>query len=301
MEFKYAICFVACLALASCMPEHRPVDLSKAPSEQEERKAASPAMPAVIPVPTVSKEALAQSKKFEKQADKIANRFAGVRDIDKALDMAGSAIDYYKKAIDLDNTNDKLVHKYVRAIEIKYNLLIPDGEREDEKKKVYADTLALLERLHPGGNNSAYADFDIVLLLILNNVYYSIFQSIGAANRTRDLCEKIYNEDKTFEDYSAAAVLGRLHCLAPNIPFIMGWPDKNKSRQYFEEALNAVPGSLLIKFFLADTLYALNEKDKAIGYYREVVSAKPRQDINYFEDKKIQRNCGIRMKELNIQ
>jgi len=265
---------------------------------REGQAAPAPAGPADTPTPAVSKAAAAQSRTLEKIADRMHVRLAKTQDAKKALELAGEVLDLYKKAIDLNDTDDRLVHKYTRMIELKYNLIIPDGENIDERRKVYASALELLERLHPGENNSIYARFDMALLLILNNEYYIIFQSIGAVNRTREICEKIYSEDKTFEDYSAATVLGRLHFLAPNIPFIMGWPDKNKSRQYLEEAFAANPGSLLIKFFLADTLYALNEKDKALGYFHDVMEAEPRHDINYFQDKKIQHNCGIRMKEL---
>jgi tetratricopeptide (TPR) repeat protein len=233
--------------------------------------------------------------------DKITGQLSKTRDTAKALGFSDRALDYYKKAIDGGNTDEKLVHKYVKIIEIKYNLLIPDNEREDEKNKVYSETLAMLEQLYHGAGNSIYADFDISLLLILNNINYNIVQAIVVANRIKDLCEKIYNEDKTFEDYSALAALGRLNYLAPNIPFILGWPDKNRSKQYLEEALKAEPGSLLIKYFLAETLYALNDKERAIGYFREVVSAEPRDDINYFQDKKTQLNCGLRMKELGLQ
>jgi tetratricopeptide (TPR) repeat protein len=242
-----------------------------------------------------------QAREFEKLGDRAEAQLAKTRDTARAIGLADRALDDYKKAIAIDSADEKLVHKYVKIIEIKYNLLIPDNEMEEEKKKVYSETLSMLERLYPGQNNSIYADFDISLLLILNNINYNIVQAIVVANRIRDLCEKIYNEDRTFEDYSALAALGRLNYLAPNIPFILGWPDKAKSKQYLEEALKAEPDSLLIKYFLAETLYALNEKERAEEYFREVVSAAPRDDYDYFQDKKTQLNCGIRMKELGLQ
>jgi tetratricopeptide (TPR) repeat protein len=253
---------------------------------------------AVIPADS---DAKTQSIEYEKQADAILSQLAGTTDPEAALKLAGSAIDYYKKALDLNKTNDRLVHKYCKAIELKYNLIIPDGQQESEKQKVYADTLSMLEQLHPGENNSVYADYDMALFLILNAQYYIIFQVIGTVNRIHDLCEKIYKEDRSFENYSAAAALGRINFLAPNILFLIGWPDKNLSRQYLEEALKANPDSILVKFFLAETLYSLGEKDKAIAYYKQVVNAEPRHDINYFQDKKTQRNCAIKMKELGIQ
>lgn len=301
MNFKHALYFVACLALASCTLESRPEETSKFVPEQKTENTPVAVVAVNTPAPAPTKAVPVQTRKFEREGDKITAQLAKTRDTVLALGLADRVIDNYKKALAAGNTDEKLVHKYVKSIEIKYNLLIPDNEMEDERKKVYSDTLAMLEQLYPGANNSIYADFDISLLLILNNINYNIVQAIVVANRIRDLCGSIYKEDKTFEDYSALAALGRLNYLAPNIPFILGWPDKNRSKQYLEEALAAEPGSLLIKYFLAETLYALDDKERATGYFREVVSAKPRDDINYFQDKKTQLNCGIRMKDLGLQ
>jgi len=264
--------------------------------------APAPQAAAAVSTAVISPETQrAESLKYERQADAAYKQLAETTDMPKALELAGEAVDNYKKAVGLDESNDALVHKYCMAIQLKYNLIIPDGERESEKQKVYAETLSLLERLHPGENNSVYANYDTALMLILNAQYYIIFQVIGAVNRIHGLCEKVYKQDKSFEDYSAEAALGRLHFLAPDIIFLIGWPDKNESKTFLEEALKDNPDSLLVKFFLAETLYITGEKDEAIKYYREVVAAVPRHGINYFEDRKTQRNCAIRMKELGIQ
>lgn len=81
----------------------------------------------------------------------------------------------------------------------------------------------------------------------------------------------------------------------------MTWPDKSMSKIYLEEALKFNPDSFLVKFFLADTLYALGEKNRAVGYYDEVRDAAPENNINYFQDLKVKRNCAERMKELGIK
>jgi tetratricopeptide (TPR) repeat protein len=295
----HVILTAAVILTVSCVPNSRPADTGPAASMQEQGPAAAGAAP--TPKPLVSIADAVQSLKFEKQGDKVYAQLARTRDMGRALELAGSAIELYKKSIDLNKGRETLVHKYCIAIELKYNLIIPDGEQNAEKQKIYAETLAMLEQLYAGGIYSKYAEYDTALLLILNAQYYIIFQVIGAVDRIHGLCEAVYKDDKSFENYSAAAALGRINFLAPNIPFILSWPDKNLSRQFLEEAHRSNPDSHLIKFFLADTLYALDEKEKAAGYFRDVMKTEPRQDIYYFQDRKVQRNCGIRMKELGLQ
>ena len=238
---------------------------------------------------------------YEKNGDRAMSALAASRDKDDGIKLADRAINDYKNAIAIDAGNYVLVHKYCRVVEIKYNFLIPDDERENERLKVYADTLSMLEKIYPGDDNPVYADYDKALFLVLNGQQFNIFQVIGVVNRVYELCEKIYKTNPGFEDYSAEAALGRLNYLAPNIPFFITWPDKRKSLDYLVESLKNNPGSFEIKYFLADSLYALGEKDKAAVYYREVMEDAPRRDINYFEDNKVKRNCAVRMKELGVQ
>jgi tetratricopeptide (TPR) repeat protein len=256
-----------------------------------------------VPIPVVlsAVKTAAQSLKYEKAGDSMLERLNKVRDLSRAMDIAGNALDDYKKALDLDESNDRLMHKYCMAIEMKYYYMLPEGENEIERRQVFSDTLQRLERLHPGNNNTIYADYDITILLILNAQYFSIFQVIGAVNRIHDICEKVYRLDRSFENYSAAAALGRVHFLAPNIIFIMGWPDKNLSRHYLEESVRSNPDSLLIRFFLADTLYSLGKKDAAVKLFDSVTNTQARDSIDYFEDSKAKADCLKRMKELGLK
>jgi len=167
------------------------------------------------------------------------------RNFDDALEISNKAIYYYRKAIELNLQDDRLIHKYVMAIYMKYALIIPENERAEEKKKVYSDALALLRQLYPEMKNSIYINYDMSLLLIHNIDYYNAFESISAANEIKKYCEKIYNENPSFEDYDAGAILGRIHYLAPNIIFLLPWPDKALSKKYLEEALANNPESCL--------------------------------------------------------
>lgn len=255
----------------------------------------------VLPRGPVSHRDAVRSVSYERKGDKAMTMLIKSRGSAKEIELADNIIDDYKNALILDGKSGILVHKYCQAVELKYNLLMPEGEKEAERQKAYADTLAMLETLYPGENNAVYADYDKALFLVLNTAYSNIFQVIGVVNRVHALCEKIYKEDAGFEDHGALTALGRINLLAPNIPVFISWPDKKLSRSYLEEALKYNPDSLLVKFFLADTMYALGEKEKAAVYFMEVAGRTPREDINYFEDRKVRNICITRMKELGIQ
>lgn len=301
MKFKFAIIVIsisACFFLISCMAGHKPTGINANPYLEEFQ-----AEPTEVPIQVllVIPDDAALSLLYEKQGDRAFIRLAKTTDFSRALELASSAVGFYKKAVVLNKSRESLVHKYCMAIELKYNVLIPDKERKIEKKNVYADTLAMLEKLYPGETNSIYANYDLTLLLILNAQYSIIFEVIGAVNRIYGLCGKICIENRSFEDYNAAAALGRINYLAPNIPVLIPWPDKKMSRKYLEEVLTSRPDAILVKYFLADTLYALGEKKKASVYFNEVNNAVPRCDMRYFSDVKTRRNCAIRMEKLGIK
>jgi len=48
------------------------------------------------------------------------------RNFDDALEISNKAIYYYRKAIELNLQDDRLIHKYVMAIYMKYALIIPE-------------------------------------------------------------------------------------------------------------------------------------------------------------------------------
>jgi tetratricopeptide (TPR) repeat protein len=271
------------------------------PQGKPEMQNMESAIPVVLPQRRVSYGDAVKSINYEKKGDAAMTMLIKSRGSEKEMELADVIIDDYKNALILDGKSEILVHKYCKAVELKYNLLMPEGEKEAERQKAYANTLAMLETLYPGENNTIYADYDKALFLVLNTAYSNIFQVIGVVNRVHALCEKINKEDVNFEDHGALMALGRINFLAPNVPVFIPWPDKKLSRSYLDEALKYNPDSLLVKFFLADTLYAIGEKEKAAVYFLEVVGRAPREDINYFEDRKVRNICILRMKELGIQ
>ncbi|MCX7871599.1 MAG: hypothetical protein N2485_08580, partial [bacterium] len=88
----------------------------------------------------------------------------------------------------------------------------------------------------------------------------------------KDYAEKLLKLDESFENHSAYIILGRLHYKAPNIIFLLTWPDKKKSKEYLEKYLEKEPGSLTGMYFLADTLWELGEKEKANELYKSILN-----------------------------
>ena len=281
---------------ASCVQESRPAEVKPPLAGPPAAGTAVLLMPAVV---SAAKTA-AQSLKFEKAGDAEFARLKKIHDSKRAMDIAGNSIDDYKKGLDLDENNDRLMHKYCMAIKMKYYYMLPVGENEAERREVFSQTLERLKRLHPGDDNTIYADYDLAILLILNAQYFSLFQIFGVVNRIHELCGRVYARDRAFEDYSAVAALGRINLLAPNIPFLMGWPDRELSRQYLEEAAGSKPDSLLMRFYLGDTMYSLGKKDDGISLFKSVINTPAREGIECFEDNKAKLETLKRMKELGL-
>jgi len=80
----------------------------------------------------------------------------------------------------------------------------------------------------------------------------------GIAGRFETAALRAYEIDRDFEFGAPITVLGRYYYMLP-------WPkrDLRRSRQYLEEAVARHPRALIAQVYLADTYYALDERDQA--------------------------------------
>ncbi len=69
----------------------------------------------------------------------------------------------------------------------------------------------------------------------------------GVAGKMRDYCEKAIEVDPEWSNGAAYRILGRLHFKAPNIPFVLGWPDNDDAIENLEKARKIDPDNLFIK------------------------------------------------------
>jgi len=217
----------------------------------------------------------------------------------KAIEAMDNALAIYKLCM-AKGQNEKVLYDYTEDINLKYYYL--DAGTKDDKFKAYDDTIKLIEVSGLDPENSAVYNYCLALMWARRGDIMDLFDAArnGVADKIKNYAEKAYKLDKTIDKNSVMLILGRLHYKSPNIPLLLTWPDKQKSKTYLEEALKADLSSLMAQFYLADTLWELGEKDQAVKYYNQVTSTAARQD-DYWKDMKIKSLCSDRIKELGIK
>lgn len=210
------------------------------------------------------------------------------------------AIMHYEKVLKLFPHNDELLYKYSRAVDFKYTLL-PLNWNENTRRKIFEDLIEKLEQCYEKKPDSVYLNCSLARIW---GRYGELLGGLtaarkGVAGKIKGYAEKLYKLDKTFDHYSAGLILGRLHYKAPTIPLLLTWPDMNESKKYLEEVYQNHSDFLFACFFLADTLYELGEKKRAIQLYKKVMSVPIDPDL-YYEQLNVKKQCEIRMKELGL-
>ena len=109
----------------------------------------------------------------------------------------------------------------------------------------------------------------------------------GVGDRVRRSSEILLALDETFEEAAGHRVLGRLHTLAPKVPFITGWVDRDKAISELRRAVALAPDNSLNQLYLADALleYAPDKKDEAKDILRRLI-ARPTHPDRIVEDER---------------
>jgi tetratricopeptide (TPR) repeat protein len=84
----------------------------------------------------------------------------------------------------------------------------------------------------------------------------------GVGDRIRRYSEVVISIDERFESAGGHRLLGRLHTLAPKVPFLTGWVDRGKAVAELRRAVALAPDFPLNPVFLADALLQY-QPDKA--------------------------------------
>jgi tetratricopeptide (TPR) repeat protein len=84
----------------------------------------------------------------------------------------------------------------------------------------------------------------------------------GVGDRIRRYSEVVIAIDERFENAGGHRLLGRLHTLAPKVPFLTGWVDRGKAVAELRRAVALAPDFPLNSVFLADALLQY-QPDKA--------------------------------------
>ncbi|MBN2754471.1 MAG: hypothetical protein JXR81_06330 [Candidatus Goldbacteria bacterium] len=235
------------------------------------------------------------------QADVILSKINSVTDVKEAVKLLNSADVLYKKAVEAagkEGVPENVYYQLAKCANYKYHHM--DIGSVDEKKKAYADVIALIEKSGLDPEKSEVYNYCLALMWARKGDMSDLFESAsnGIADKIKKYSEKTIKLDGS-NKAAALLVLGRLHWKAPSIPFVITWPDKNKAKELIAEALK-IEDSLIAKLFLADAMNDTNEKEKAAVLYKEVLNA-PVSKTFYWQDVKTKKMCEARVKELGIK
>jgi tetratricopeptide (TPR) repeat protein len=76
----------------------------------------------------------------------------------------------------------------------------------------------------------------------------------GVGDRVRRYAEILIALDERYEDAAGHRILGRLHTLAPKVPFVTGWVDRDRAVAELRRAVALGPDNLDNHLFLAEAL-----------------------------------------------
>jgi tetratricopeptide (TPR) repeat protein len=99
----------------------------------------------------------------------------------------------------------------------------------------------------------------------------------GVADRVRHYGEVAVALDERYADAGGHRLLGRLHTLAPRIPFFTGWVDHDKAVSELRRAVELGPGDPTNALYLAEALLEFKpaKRAEALALLRKVAAWKP--------------------------
>ena len=183
------------------------------------------------------------------------------------------AIELYKKAIETNTEakKEEAIWKLMRAYYYKGKYTTNDSEL---KKTIYDMGKNLGEKNLEVFPESKGINLFSAIVWGVWGEEYGILKAArkGVAGKIKDRCEKVLEIDPLFDEAGAYRVLGRVHFKAPKIPFILGWPSKDKAVELLQKAHEVAPENLTTKQFLAEALYEKDKKEEAIKLMKEILS-----------------------------
>ncbi|HYU35290.1 MAG TPA: hypothetical protein VEW48_24315 [Thermoanaerobaculia bacterium] len=102
----------------------------------------------------------------------------------------------------------------------------------------------------------------------------------GVGDRVRRSAEILIALDETYEDAAGHRILGRLHTLAPKVPFFTGWVDRAKAVSEERRAVALAPDNFLNHLYLAEALieHQPEKKREAQDILRRLLARHPSPD-----------------------
>jgi hypothetical protein len=85
----------------------------------------------------------------------------------------------------------------------------------------------------------------------------------GIARRIRDHARFAIALDETYERAGPHRLLGRLHAVAPRVPFFTGWISRDEAARHLERAVELAPEDVYNRLYLAELRLELEPQERA--------------------------------------
>ena len=197
------------------------------------------------------------------------------------------AIESYLKAYEMGDDSPELVAKLMQAT----YFYATYAEKDEKKQK------AALQRAVDIGEKALKKNPDHAVLNYqmggcwgrwgeVNGIFASAKE--GVADRVREHARKVVKANAEYAHAGGYRTLGRLHFLAPRIPFILSWPRHEKSVEFLEKAVAAGPANLTNHLFYAESLIKSDRYDEALRELNIVIDAEVNEAkvVEVLRDKK---------------
>lgn len=218
---------------------------------------------------------------WERRGDGVADGYAAAAPIDEAIEA-------YEQAVEASSSDLEAHWKLMRAIYFKGEFV---ARTKDDKQQIFAravevfqDAVALVEKRAgtDGLEDAKPAELAKALRGVDHGLEVFFWGAVnwglwgdsfgalaavrqGVAGRLRDYSQAVVELDPSYDDAGPLRLLGRLHALAPKVPFFTGWIDRDKAVEHLEEAIRLAPEHPYNRLFLAEALLEFRPKRKQEG------------------------------------
>ncbi len=225
---------------------------------------------------------------YQKLGDEFyAKRADGFKDGLVDSTMINKALASYHKAYALGDSSEELAVKLLRAA---YFYATYAEKTKARQKKALTDAIEIGEEILHSHQRDVALNYHLAVTWGRWGEVNGIFSSArkGIADKVKDFGEMAERIDPSYAEGGAYRTLGRLHYKAPRIPLILTWPSKKESQEYLEKAVKIGPTNLTNHLFLAETLIANNDNEKALRHIDYILMAKvnPTRQVEDLQDKK---------------
>lgn len=240
-----------------------------------------------------------------------ARRAEGHQGPRAALGPINEAIAAYERAVKEQPDRPEGTWKLLRALHYKGEYAVQSNE---EKQKVFArgkevaeaglDRLARrvggrekLDAMTPAQAAKAFSGVpEAKPLYLWAAVHWGLWGDVfgrmaaarqGVGGKVKSYAETLVALDERYEDAAGHRVLGRLHSIAPKVPFVTGWMDRDKAVSELRRAVALGPDNLDNHLFLAEALldHHPEKSAEAREILRRLLARQPSPDLLVEQEK----------------